>query len=261
MRSYFCALALGGLFSSQFAAAADFTFFCQSSDWQKIRGFDEAYMISLTSKVTARTQNEAQAKADEICSTWAKHYGIASAKSTTCAEHSRCASENQGLIQKFKIAKINSIKGSLNEFWGPRGTGLGFSTLFVDNANREKPIMNADGKEQAQWISVGEERFCGKFSSDFAFLKLPDGFKVIRLSTKEQGFYRYDPRSTADSYFVETPISGIDAEYLGWYIYPTDGSNILFYNRNGDDITSVKAVSMFYIEANSRPLYAVPECH
>ncbi len=199
--------------SSTAAYAKNFQFFCNSNGWYPFTGKDYYHALVKSSdcmNVEGRLALTARLKAKSLCRQWAKNFAIDDKDITFFfKEQAQCQSENQKVDRELEQRRINRIYAYSQK------NGLAKTSYYINNTEIEKPIYLTDGSEQAQWLQVGDRRFCGLINSDVAFLETPQSMVVRILSIGQEFTYFRIAKNADEEIFRASSRKFQNAQYLG----------------------------------------------
>ena len=161
-------------------------------------------------------------KAKSQCREWAKSFDLGEGITFFSKEKSRpkCQEENQKIDSELEQRRINRIYSYSQQ------SGVLKTNFYINNTGIEKALYLADGSEQAQWIQIGNRRFCGLIKTDLAFLETPQSMIVRVLSSGQEFSYLRVSRNAGEEIFRATSRKFKTAQYL------ERSKSLTFFNIN-----------------------------
>lgn len=193
------------------AASEEIGFYCESSPWQYAVQGSPSYVKSVSCEKIESSffSSNLVKKAQKICDQAAIDLQLPRLNAVVLDPevcHYSSVSKSQALKEQH-INELDSEKLYSQGMW---------FEVFIDNRSNETPILRADGLEQAQWVQVGDQNFCG-FPGEGMIFQVSEGqsFSVMNLKTgKNIKFDFILSKNNIDTYRQSPPFDRSLPEFI-----------------------------------------------
>jgi hypothetical protein len=232
------------------ASSEDIGFYCESAPWQyKMQG-NPVYVKSVSCEVIEGgfLSGNLVKKAQKICDIAAHDLNLPPLNAIILPSD-ECHNKSVKKSQALKEQHIDEL--DLKDLYSQK---MWFE-VFIDNRINEAPLYRSDGVEQAQWLKIGNDNYCG-FPGQGIVFNLNEGKSLTVINLKAGKAVKFDfilSKNNTDTYRQALPVDKSLPEFID-HSMQMDFFNISLYNYKASGKSDVISIPLALMDRLNKKL-------